>query len=82
MNLGLRDEEHAAFSRYLLDHLGPLLGPAVVGAAVPTYSAVKGGAQSLGLMQAATPASWHEILAGLSPLLELLHPAGQTERSR
>jgi hypothetical protein len=77
MNLGLRDQEHAAFSRYLLDQLGPILGPAVVGAAVPAYSAAKGGAQSLGLMKDATPASWHEVLAGLAPLLERLRERPQ-----
>jgi hypothetical protein len=68
MDLGLRDQEHAAFSQYLLHRLGPLLGPAVVATSVPAYSAVKGGAQAMGMMQNATPASMQEVKAGLSPI--------------
>lgn len=68
MNLGLRDQEHAAFSRYVLDRLGPLLGPAVVATSVPAYSTAKGLAQSVGMMKDATPASLQEVKVGLSPL--------------
>jgi hypothetical protein len=68
MNLNLRDQEHAAFSQMLLHRLGPILGPAVVMSSVPAYSAAKGGAQSMGMMQNATPASFREVRAGLSPL--------------
>lgn len=71
MDLGLRDQEHAAFSRYVLDRLGPLLGPAVVATSVPAYSATKAVAQPLGMMQGATPASVGEVKAGLAPLAEL-----------
>jgi hypothetical protein len=71
MDLGLRDQEHAAFSRYVLDRLGPLLGPAVVATSVPAYSAVKGGAQAMGMMKDATPASVGEVKAGLAPLAQL-----------
>lgn len=68
MDLNLRDQEHAAFSRYMLNQLGPLLGPAVVATSVPAYSAAKAVAQPLGMMQGATPASLREVQAGLSPL--------------
>lgn len=71
MDLGLRDQEHAAFSKYVLDRLGPLLGPAVVATSVPAYSAAKGGAQAMGMMKDATPASLQEVKAGLSPLAQL-----------
>jgi hypothetical protein len=67
-DLGLRDQEHAAFSRYLLERLGPLLGGGVVAAGVPAYSAVKGARQMVGGMKDATPASFGEVKAGLSPL--------------
>lgn len=68
MNLGLRDQEHAAFSKHVLDTLGPILGPAVVAASVPAYSAAKAIAQPLGMMKGATPPSFGEVKAGLSPL--------------
>jgi hypothetical protein len=67
-DLTLRDQEHAAFSRYMLEKLGPVLGPLVVGTSVPAYSAVKGTAQAVGGMQDATPASFREVGAGLQPL--------------
>jgi len=68
MDPGLRDQEHEAFSRYVLERLGPVLGGAVVGAGVPVYSGVKGAAQSMGLMQDSSPASLEEIKAGYRPL--------------
>lgn len=68
MDLGLRDKEHAAFSRYVLERLGPLLGSGVVAAAPPVYNAMKGGAQALGMMKDATPASMQAVKAGWSPL--------------
>lgn len=74
LDLGLRDQEHAAFSRYLLHQLGPVLGPAVVATSVPAYSAAKGGAQALGMMKDATPASFREVGAGLSPLVPQVNP--------
>jgi hypothetical protein len=67
-DLNLRDQEHAQFSRVILDKYGPVLGSAIVASAVPTYSAAKGGAQALGLMKDATPASFREVGAGLAPL--------------
>lgn len=74
MNLGLRDQEHAAFSRYLLHQLGPVLGTGVVAASVPAYSAVKAVAQPLGMMKGATPASMQEVKAGLSPITPQINP--------
>jgi len=68
MDLALRDEEHAAFSRYMLDKLGPVLGPLVIGTSVPAYSGIKGAVQAMGGMQDATPASLQEVRAGLQPL--------------
>lgn len=73
-DLGLRDQEHAAFSKYLLHTLGPLLGTGVVAASVPAYSAAKAVAQPLGLMKDATPASMQEVKAGLSPILPQINP--------
>lgn len=86
-NLDLRDREHALFSKYILDQYGPQLGSLIVGAAAPTYSGVKALAQSnpqlgalLGKMSGqdltqATPASWREVQAGLSPVVEMLKQA-------
>lgn len=67
-DLDLRDQEHEAFSRYMLHRLGPVLGPAVVGASVPAYSGIKGAVQAMGGMQDASPASFREVQAGLRPL--------------
>lgn len=69
-NLDLRDQEHAAFSRYVIDTLGPVAGRAVVAAGVPVYSGFKAGIQAAGGMKKATPASMREVLAGLKPLWE------------
>lgn len=74
-DLALRDAEHAAFSRYVIDKLGPVIGPAVVATSVPVYSAAKGAIQIVGGMKAATPASFREIRAGLRPLLPSQSPA-------
>lgn len=83
-DLALRDAEHAAFSRYLMSSLGPVLGPAVVATSVPAYSAVKGVAQAMGGMQDSTPASLREVHAGLTPLYQqlytLLHMTGMFNR--
>lgn len=70
MDLTLRDQEHEAFSRYMLHKLGPVLGPAVVGTSVPAYSGIKAAAQAMGGMKDATPASFQEVRAGLRPLWE------------
>lgn len=69
-DLGLRDREHAAFSQYLIDKLGPVLGRAVVATSVPMYSGGKLIIQSMGGMKGATPPSFREIAAGLRPLVK------------
>ncbi len=79
-DLGQRDAEHAAFTRYLLQQY-PYLGPLIAMITVPGYSGAKWLAQTLPggavvdrvspvPLASATPPSWREVLAGLSPLWE------------
>lgn len=86
-NLDLRDQEHRLFSQHVLDQYGPVLGSLVVGASVPSYSALKAAAQAnpqLGALLSrltgydlanATPASWREVHAGLAPVVDMLKQA-------
>lgn len=68
-NIDLRNAEHALFSYYMIDKLGPILGAAVVGVSVPLYSLVKSLAKMMGLLKKATPPSWQEMQYGLRPLV-------------
>ncbi len=80
-SLPLRNAEHALFSQDVIDRLGPVLGRAVVGAAVPTYSAAKAVAQALPTpvgqavdrvapfrLAGATPPTLDEVRWGLRPV--------------
>jgi hypothetical protein len=81
MNLPLRNAEHALFSQSVIDQLGPIVGRAVAGTAVPAYSAAKAVAQALPTpvgqaidriapfkLAGATPPSLDEIRWGLRPV--------------
>lgn len=91
-DLNLRDQEHALFSKYVMEQYGPVLGSLVVGASVPAYSGLKAAAQAdprvgaiLGRLTGmdlanATPASWQEIHAGLSPIADMLRQGWRRRR--
>ncbi len=66
-NRALRNAEHALFSNYLKDWLGPGFGHAAV-AASPAYSGLKFIGKPFGFFKQATPPSWREVQYGLRPL--------------
>lgn len=79
-NTLLRNREHELFSQHVMNTYGPVLGRAIVGAAVPTYAAAKAGAQALPSpighaidrvspfpLAGATKPDMGEVAAGLKP---------------
>lgn len=79
-NTLLRNREHELFSQHVLNTYGPVLGRAIIGAAVPGYAATKAVAQALPApvgqaidrispfpLAGATKPDLGEVAAGLKP---------------